>query len=82
MKVSGLIFSWEKCEERKRINKEFQKEFENKRISHTHFFKKKKNERTEKEKKKNCRKRKNRRCLLQFVGKKTTFFRYIKTGKE
>ena len=37
----------------------------------TIFFKK--NERTEKEKKKNCRKRKNRRCLLQFVGKKQHF---------
>ena len=49
MKVSGLIFSCEKCEERKRMSKEFQKEFENKRISHTHFYTT--NESTEKEEK-------------------------------
>ena len=54
----------------KRINKEFQKEFENKRISHTLLHK---NKRTEKEEKINGRKRKNRRCLLQFVGKKQHF---------
>ena len=72
MNVSGLIFSWEICEERKRINKEFQKEFENKRISHTHFFKKKKRE-NRKRKKEKLQKEKNRRCLLQFVGKKQHF---------
>ena len=83
MKVSGLIFSWEKCEERKRINKEFQKEFENKRISHTHFFflKKKKRE-NRKRKKEKLQKEKKQKMSSPICWKKTTFFRYIKTGKE
>ena len=79
MKVSGLIFSCEKCEERKRMSKEFQKEFENKRISHTHFYTT--NESTEKEEKKNCRKRKKQKMSSPVCGKNTTFFSFIKTGK-
>ena len=69
----GWILLWEKCEERKRINKEFQKVFKNKRISHTHFFKKKKKRENRKRKKEKLQKEKNRRCLLRFVGKDNIF---------
>ena len=46
-------------------------------ISRTLF----KNKQTREQKKKG-RKRKSRRHLHQFVGRKTTFFRYITTGKQ
>ena len=69
------------------MNKEFQNEFKNKRISHTHLFKKKnkkKNKRTEKEKEKEkekWQKEKQQKMASPICWKKTTFFRYIKTGK-
>ena len=73
MKVSGLIFSWEKCEERKRINKEFQKEFENKRISHTHFFKKKKTREQKKKKRKIAEREKTEDVFSNLLEKNNIF---------
>ena len=69
-------FSWYLSEERKRINKEFQKEFRNKRICHTHFLKKK----TEKEEKTNGRKKKTEDAFSNSL-EKTTFFQIHQNRK-
>ena len=70
---SGWLFV-RRNEERKRINKEFQKPFNNNKNYFTHFFK---NKRTEKEEK--WQKEKTEDVFSNLLEKH--FFRYIKTRK-
>ena len=67
----ALIFSWEKWREKKDEQGISKNSSKLKRfISHTLFLKREEN----RKRNKHGRKRKSRRCLLQFVGWKTTFF--------
>ena len=70
-------FTWYLCEERKRINKEFQKEFRNKRICHTHSSKKKENRKRRKEK---WQKEKTEDAFSNSL-EKTTFFQIHQNRK-
>ena len=54
------------------MNKEFQKEFRNKRICHTHFFEKKKKE--DRKRRKKMAERKKKKMPSPVCGKRTQHF--------
>ena len=72
-----FFWSWffreKKVKGEKGWTRNFKKRFKIKKVYFTHSFQKKKKQENRK-RKKHGRKGKSRRCLLQFVGWKTTFF--------